>query len=75
MRSRGTRIAATARIMSTKSRRRAARRHPEPSLDGLEIEQKEEALEAIGATILNVATLGMLESVIEAPPSSRGATA
>lgn len=61
--------------MSTKSRRRAQRRHPESSIEGLDIGQKEEALEAIGATILNVATLGMLESVIEAPPSSRGVTA
>lgn len=63
--------------MSTRSRRRALRRHPElaetnrsPSASAsanAAVTANKEALGAIGATILEVATLGL----VEVPPPSR----
>jgi hypothetical protein len=55
--------------MSTKSRRRAARRHPELTDEG-------QAAEAIGASILTLVTLGLVDpsedtSPVEEAPASR----
>ncbi|MFO0740189.1 MAG: hypothetical protein U0270_30090 [Labilithrix sp.] len=50
--------------MSTKSRARALRRHPE-------LTQEREALGAIGASLIDLVTLGMLSSDPDVPPSSR----
>lgn len=48
--------------MTTKSRRRAARRHPEL--------ENPEALAAVGNAIVSLVTLGVLEDEEEAPPRS-----